>query len=207
MLSLTKILVASALAMQASAATIKVAVGKVGLTFDPSTIPAKVGDIVEFTFYARNHSVVGGDFARPCQPAATGPAAFFSGFNFFTEANTTNSKVFQYTVTTTDPIVFYCSQNTGTHCVKGMAGVINPSGDKALAPYIAAASKVTTGAVSPPGNSFGGAVVNATTTDTPGSTTSPAPSGTPSKNPNGAGSLAAPVFGLAAVGIAALLLV
>ena len=87
---LTKLLLAAGLVMQAGATTIKVAVGKTGLTFDPNIIPAKVGDVLEFNFYPRNHSVVAGDFSKPCQPATSG--GFFSGF-FPTAVNTTNVRL------------------------------------------------------------------------------------------------------------------
>src|SRR4051812_34137565 len=46
----------------AAATTISVAVGKDGLTFEPNKIQAHVGDAIEFRFYAKNHSVVAGDF-------------------------------------------------------------------------------------------------------------------------------------------------
>jgi len=65
-------------AATANAATIRVDVGKSGLTFSPSSITAAKGDILDFHFFAINHSVVAGDFNVPCQPALTG--GFFSGF-------------------------------------------------------------------------------------------------------------------------------
>ncbi len=71
----------------ATAATIPVSVGKNGLTFDPSTIHASVGDVVEFHYWPLNHSVVAGDFSSACRPASSG--GFFSGF-FPTKAGTVN---------------------------------------------------------------------------------------------------------------------
>jgi plastocyanin len=71
----------------ASAATIPVAVGRTGLTFDPNVIHAKQGDVIEFRFWPRNHSVVAGDFKEACRPAANTP--FWSGF-FPTQPNTIN---------------------------------------------------------------------------------------------------------------------
>lgn len=41
--------------------------------------------------------------------------------------------VFQVEVVTTDPIVFYCTQ--GTHCTRGMHGVLNGAGDLTLQSY------------------------------------------------------------------------
>ncbi len=74
----SKILLAAGLAMQATASTIRVDVGKSGLTFSPNTFNASAGDVLEFHFYAKNHSVVQGDFDNPCNPAPS--AGFFSGF-------------------------------------------------------------------------------------------------------------------------------
>lgn len=48
------------------------------LQFEPASINASVGDIVEFHFGPNNHSVVMGDLAKPCQPASAG--GFYSGF-------------------------------------------------------------------------------------------------------------------------------
>ena len=66
------------MAAATNAATIRVDVGKSGFTFSPNTITAAKGDILDFHFFAINHSVVAGDFSKPCQPADTG--GFFSGF-------------------------------------------------------------------------------------------------------------------------------
>jgi hypothetical protein len=41
--------------------------------------------------------------------------------------------VFQVPVTSTDPIVFYCTQ--GEHCTRGMHGVLNGAGDETLQSY------------------------------------------------------------------------
>lgn len=66
----------SALAAQASAKTIKIVVGKSGLTFSPDSVTADKGDILEYHFYS-THSVAMGDFASGCTPATSG--GFFSG--------------------------------------------------------------------------------------------------------------------------------
>ncbi|KAK3378830.1 extracellular serine-rich protein [Lasiosphaeria ovina] len=192
--------------MQASADTIKVAVGKSGLTFDPNSITAKVGDVVEFNFYAKNHSVVGGDFLNPCKPAE---GSFFSGF-FPTEANA--SQVFRLTVNSTDPIVFYCSQNTGSHCKNGMAGVINPTTLRSLSAYQTLAKALVGNATSPTGGVAGGVIAaqsgSGSTGTTGGSnTTNTAPPAATSTKPNGAVSMGAPLFGLVAAGFFAVLLI
>lgn len=42
-------------------------------------------------------------------------------------------KIFRITITHTNPLVWYCTQ--ADHCVKGMAGVANPAGDRNLVQY------------------------------------------------------------------------
>jgi len=46
--------------------------------FEPATITASPGDILEFHFKAHNHSVAMGNFRNACIPASNG--GFFSGF-------------------------------------------------------------------------------------------------------------------------------
>ena len=41
--------------------------------------------------------------------------------------------VFQVPVTSTDPLVFYCTE--GQHCTRGMYGVVNGAGDQTLQSY------------------------------------------------------------------------
>ncbi|KAI9150070.1 plastocyanin-like domain-containing [Paramyrothecium foliicola] len=97
------------------------------LLFQPDNIVAEVGDIIEFHFLPRNHSVVQSSFDKPCEPLAGG-AGFNSGFNFAT-AEGQSENVFQIVVKDTKPIWFYCSQTVGNHCQKGMTGVINQNFD------------------------------------------------------------------------------
>lgn len=85
MLSPATLLLATAALTAAN--TIPVSVGKDGLTFSPNVIRANVGDVIEFRFWPRNHSVVAGDFTNACRPAASN--GFFSGF-FPTQPNTVN---------------------------------------------------------------------------------------------------------------------
>lgn len=65
MLSLKTLAVTSALALQAAAVNIRIDVGKNGLVFSPNSTNAAIGDVLEFHFYARNHSVVQGRFDQP----------------------------------------------------------------------------------------------------------------------------------------------
>lgn len=48
-------------------------------TFSPDSVTAREGDVLEFHFQARNHSVVAGDYKYPCYPAPMN-TGFFSGF-------------------------------------------------------------------------------------------------------------------------------
>jgi plastocyanin len=78
MISLKVLFTTIGFGLHASAATIKITAGGTGLYFSPTTTTAAKGDVLEFHFVPRNHSVVAGDFNNPCQPAAAG--GFFSGF-------------------------------------------------------------------------------------------------------------------------------
>ncbi|KAK4109047.1 hypothetical protein N656DRAFT_716784 [Canariomyces notabilis] len=137
MSALSKLLLLAGFAAHAMAITIPVKVGEVGLTFEPNEIRAHKDDVIEFRFYALNHSVVAGNFDEACTPAEEG--GFFSGFNFPTARTnppTANPLVFRVTVTNTHPLPIYCSQNNGQHCKNGMVAVINPSGQRrSLAAY------------------------------------------------------------------------
>lgn len=57
---------ALAAASVVSAATTVIKVGPT-LKFDPETVTAAQGDILEFHFYAQSHSVASSDFGTPCQ--------------------------------------------------------------------------------------------------------------------------------------------
>ena len=55
----------AALTALSHAKTISVDVGEKGLSFNPDSVTADVGDVVEFKFYGQ-HSVVQGSFDSPC---------------------------------------------------------------------------------------------------------------------------------------------
>jgi len=112
------------------------------LVFDPPNVVVPVGSHVQFQFYPQNHSVVQADFAAPCVPIANvdkGVPGFFSGF--MPAAVTKDTLVFDYKVTSADPVWFYCSQDT--HCQGGMVGAINAetTGEKTVETFKKAASK------------------------------------------------------------------
>ncbi|KAJ6608629.1 hypothetical protein B0H10DRAFT_2067459 [Mycena sp. CBHHK59/15] len=100
---------------------------------------ANVGDIVQFTFKQKNHTITQSTLGTsPCSPMDGG---FDSGF-IPVAANATEFPLAQLTVQDTNPIWIYCRQ-TG-HCQQGMVFAINP-GDK-LAAFQSAATGSTTGA-------------------------------------------------------------
>ncbi|CAK7227973.1 hypothetical protein SEUCBS140593_006757 [Sporothrix eucalyptigena] len=156
------------------ASTISIAVGESGLSFTPNTVSAAVGDVLEFSFYPRNHSVALGTWDQACVPAASG--GFFSGF-IPLDNNASHLATFQVTVDTFNPMVFYCS--AGRHCQEGMFGVVNPANgtnttaanaDDTLAAY-AVMAKNASSSVSPKSVfggtlAFNGTTINSTTNGT-----------------------------------------
>jgi len=185
------LLLAAGLALQAGAKTIRVDVGKTGLSFTPNSFAADPNDVIEFWYYPRNHSVVAGRWNDACVPATSG--GFYSGF--FPTPEGTNPDVFRVTVNDTDPIVFYCSQNNGFHCRNGMVAVVNPAGSNNLQNYLAIATNTDTAATSPDSGPFGGVRVNVnstgvvtTTTTTSGESTA-APTATDSSETSGSSSV------------------
>ncbi|KAF2806587.1 Cupredoxin [Mytilinidion resinicola] len=107
----------------ASSSTHTIEVGKSGLSFEPNTTTAAVGDTIVFDFYPQNHSVTQSSFEKPCEPLSS--TSFFSGF--MATSSKPDTKTFTIAIENTDPIWFYCSQNSPVdHCKAGMVGVINP---------------------------------------------------------------------------------
>jgi len=115
--SFALLLLTAALAPLASAADITIKV--TNFKFTPNNVKAKKGDKITFQFGAGNHSVVQSTLAKPCAPLAGG---FFSGY----EADATDTKTTDFSITlpSDDPFYFYCSQEG--HCIEGMWGVVNP---------------------------------------------------------------------------------
>ncbi|KIK52491.1 hypothetical protein GYMLUDRAFT_251194 [Collybiopsis luxurians FD-317 M1] len=107
------------------------------LAFGPSNISASIGDIVSFTFLAKNHSVVQSSFSEPCKPLNNG---FNLGFQPVA-ANTTGP-TFSITINDTTPIWGYCAQTSPvSHCGSGMVFSINAveSGPNNFAAFLALA--------------------------------------------------------------------
>ena len=127
---LTTFASAFTLAGSALATGTKVHVVQVGgpngaLTYTPDNIQAKKGEVVQFQFNPKNHSVVQSNFANPCvpinnvQPNVTG---FFSGFMPVKDTDS-QKPTFSITVKDEKPTWVYCAQ--GPHCQKGMVMAIN----------------------------------------------------------------------------------
>ncbi|KAF2809543.1 uncharacterized protein BDZ99DRAFT_30597 [Mytilinidion resinicola] len=102
------------------------------LGYSPEAISAAVGDVVEFVFMQKNHTVTQSTFANPCVKMAGG---IDSGF--LPNPSGKPGVTFQMTVPATDPMWFYCKQKNGTHCGKGMVFSVNAveSSEKNSAAY------------------------------------------------------------------------
>jgi plastocyanin len=103
--------------------TVKAGLG--GLRFDPDNVVAEIGDVVEWHYLPKNHTVTESSFGKPCQPKDA--TSFHSGFQPTMEGQAPN--VFQIVVKDTKPIWYYCAQPNGFHCRNGMTGVINQNFD------------------------------------------------------------------------------
>ncbi|KAK8049900.1 Cupredoxin [Apiospora phragmitis] len=118
------------------------------LRFEPESVVAAVGDIVEFQFRPKNHSVAQSSFAEPCVPLAVAaadppPPANATGYSSCSpysrrshaggsaaDDDTPFFAGFDFAlVKDTKPIWFYCPQPTGAHCTNGMSCVINEPHD------------------------------------------------------------------------------
>ncbi|KAH6644736.1 Cupredoxin [Boeremia exigua] len=129
--------------------TIQVGGPNGSLAFFPNNIQANAGDMVQFQFHPKNHSVVQSTFDNPCVPIqnimANKTDAFFSGFMPTTAAANSTSQLLTYTIRVPDskPIWFYCSQ--AKHCQGGMVGAINApaSGEKTMQAFSALAAQAS----------------------------------------------------------------
>ncbi|KAM5348375.1 hypothetical protein ACJ41O_008199 [Fusarium nematophilum] len=197
--SLKTVLASAALAYLASAKTIKITATSDN-KFDPEEVEADEGDVLEFHFEPKNHSVVAGDYRYPCSPLDMG-TGFFSGFVATDDG--TADQVFQVTVNDTDPIPFYSSQ--GKECPEGMVGIVNPSANMTLDDYKERASELSSG-VNPGKKVFGGELVDSDDADADDDDSSDSGSSSSSDSKDGdnaAGVMAIPFAGvLAAAGLA-----
>ncbi|KAL8906830.1 MAG: hypothetical protein Q9171_006110 [Xanthocarpia ochracea] len=105
---------------------VKVSNKKGDLTFEPNNLQVPAGQMVQFHFYPKSHSIVQSTFDQPCEPINNNNASvagFFSGFMPVKE-DATMMPSYTIMVNNTNPIWYYCSQ--GKHCQAKMVGVINP---------------------------------------------------------------------------------
>ncbi|KAF2011013.1 hypothetical protein BU24DRAFT_51063 [Aaosphaeria arxii CBS 175.79] len=147
------------------------------LEFLPPNIQAKPGDLVQFQFNPKNHSVAESTFGQPCVPIqnvmANKTDAFWSGFMpaSLAAGNGTGGGKLTYTIRVKDekPIWFYCSQ--GQHCQNGMAGAINAplTGNRTVEAFQALAANAPENLS--PGQSGGGS--STSPSSTPGDTQNP----------------------------------
>ncbi|KAI4255095.1 MAG: hypothetical protein LQ352_002724 [Teloschistes flavicans] len=156
---------------------VKVSNKKGDLIFEPNNMQAAPGEMVQFHFYPKNHSVVQSTFDQPCQPiknnmpSATG---FFSGF-MPVKANASMMPSYTIMVNDTKPIWYYCSQ--GDHCQDGMVGVINPPAanqSRTIESFTALAKQATENLS--PGQSSSMGSTGASSYSSPGSSSAPIPS-------------------------------
>jgi plastocyanin len=98
---------------------IPIIVGGTSLVFTPNNVQANPGDVLQFQFAARNHTVTQSTEMAPCTPMTGG---LHSGFIPFNNA-TTAVGTFNVPVTSSDPMFLYCAQ--ATHCQEGMVMTVN----------------------------------------------------------------------------------
>lgn len=90
------------------------------LAYSPETITAAMGDVVQFVFMQKNHTTTQSTFAAPCNKMEGGMDS-----GFMPNPDGLAGVQWNMTVTTTEPLWFYCQQRTGFHCGKGMVFSIN----------------------------------------------------------------------------------
>ncbi|KAJ4344194.1 hypothetical protein N0V95_006272 [Ascochyta clinopodiicola] len=102
------------------------------LGYNPESITANVGDVVEFQFMQKNHTATQSTFAEPCKAMEGGKDS-----GFMPNPDGAAGVTWNMTVETTDAIWMYCKQKNGEHCGKGMVFSINAKldGDKTMAQF------------------------------------------------------------------------
>ncbi|KAA8619464.1 hypothetical protein Ptr902_13425 [Pyrenophora tritici-repentis] len=102
------------------------------LGYNPESITANVGDMVQFVFMQKNHTATQSTFANPCKKMDGG---MDSGFMPNPEGK--DGVTWNMTVETQEPLWFYCKQQNGIHCGKGMVFSINAAttGNKTMADF------------------------------------------------------------------------
>ncbi|KAJ7243410.1 hypothetical protein B0H12DRAFT_1131014, partial [Mycena haematopus] len=125
-------------------AVIDVTVGGTGIiAYTPNQVQANVGDVINFTFQQKNHTITRSTLASPCSPLV-GEGAFDTGFVPVAENVTSDFPQAQLTVQDTNPIWIYCRQ--AGHCAQGMVFAVNPGNDFAAFQAAATGSATSAGA-------------------------------------------------------------
>jgi plastocyanin len=114
----------------AAATTYQVQVGSSDinkqLTFEPYALSASPGDVVQFVFHQKNHTVTQTSFDNVCQPLLdqySHKPVFDTDFQPVAADQTDGFPTYNYTVGDTKPVWLYCRQKT--HCGQGMVFAIN----------------------------------------------------------------------------------
>lgn len=89
------------------------------LTFQPPALAAAVGDVVQFVFQQKNHTVTQTSFDNVCRPLldASYKPVFDTGFQPVAADKTSGFPVYNYTVKDLEPVWMYCQQTN--HCGQG----------------------------------------------------------------------------------------
>ncbi|KAI9841717.1 MAG: hypothetical protein M1837_000450 [Sclerophora amabilis] len=167
----------------------KVKVGGADLTYQPDSIKAEVGDVVEFEFGMKNHTVTQSGFDKPCVKLEGGVD---SGFMPNPDGDMGPPPSYSFQVTDTKPIWFYCRQKKGTHCGKGMVFSINPTEEKSHEKFKQLAIQQNGTEAAPPGETTAPPPPETTAPPPPENTVAPPPENTAAPPPNGTAPAAAP---------------
>lgn len=128
--SLLACLVASSVA-GANSALIKVQVGKnstgqLDTVFNPNQVTAQVGDMIQFEFMGKNHSVTQSSFAEPCTRQLNTVLNLAGADSGFMPVAANATEIPTWTIQVNDassPQWFFCNQ--ANHCNSGMVFAIN----------------------------------------------------------------------------------
>jgi hypothetical protein len=106
---------------------IPVLVGGTALTFTPNSVTANPGDVIQFQFAARNHTVTQSLPESPCRPidgaAGGAPPGVNSGFIPYDGGASGMVGIFDVPVMSASPMFLYCAQ--AMHCQQGMIMAVN----------------------------------------------------------------------------------
>ncbi|KAJ7915492.1 hypothetical protein B0H13DRAFT_2270325 [Mycena leptocephala] len=122
-------------------AVIEVTVGGVGvIAYTPNQVQANIGDVIQFTFKQKNHTITRSTLANPV------PHLWEREHSTRDSANETDFPLAQFTVQDTNPVWVYCRQ--AGHCTQGMAAATGSAATSAAAAPTGAVTVTTTITVS-----------------------------------------------------------